>query len=110
QQGAGASADLWALVPSGRAGPAPAPPSETHVVKAVDIGQTVNRANNQVLLSAAAVQRVAVSGASYARFSFYVGDGNTSWTPGRLHAYERVITMLAQKGIGVLAVAGSGIT
>jgi Galactose oxidase, central domain len=111
QQGAGASNDLWALVPTGLpATPIPAPPSGTSLLKAVDIGQTVNGANHQVVLTPATVQRVATSGASVARISFYLGDGATSWTPARLHAYEQVITMLAQQGIGILAVAGSGIT
>ncbi len=110
QAGVGVSNDLWALVPTGRFGPLGGPPGENPVNKGADLGQTVSRSGDRVLLTAAKVARLAASGAHYARVSFYIGDGRQTWTAARLHAYEQVVSLLAQKNIGILAVASSGIT
>jgi len=106
----GVSNDLWALAPTGAAGPAPAAPARAPVAKGVDIGETVRDYNNGLYLTDATVSAVAAAGAAYARVSFYIGDGATTWTNARLHAYEQVINMLNARGVGVLAVVGHGIT
>lgn len=110
QGGAGASNDLWALIPTGAPAAAPTPAAESHLVKAVDIGQVVSATSDKVLLTQAKAQLIANSGAQYARVSFTIGAGRTSWTPARLHAYEQVITILEQHGVATLALAGAGIT
>jgi len=105
------SNDLWALVPTGAPGPAAAPtPAPAAVAKGVNLADTVHAYNNGLYLTNKTVAAVAASGAAYARISFSIGDGATAWTGARLHAYEQVVNMLNAKGIGVLAVAGNGIT
>jgi len=105
------SNDLWALVPTGAAAPAaPATPAPAQVAKGVNLADTVHAYNNGLYLTDKTVAAVAASGAAYARISFSIGDGATAWTDARLHAYEQVVTMLNARGIGVLAVTGSGVT
>jgi len=104
------SNDLWALVPTGAAGSAPAPAVRAPISKGVDIGETVHAYDNKLYLTDKTAAAVAASGAAYARVSFYIGDGATAWTDARLRAYEQVIALLNAKGVGVLAVVGHGIT
>ncbi len=105
------SNDLWALVPTGAPGPAAPPaPAPAAVAKGVNLADTVHAYNNGLYLTNKTVAAVAASGAAYVRISFSIGDGATAWTDARLHAYEQVVNMLNAKGIGVLAVAGNGIT
>jgi len=110
EQGAVAN-DLWALVPTGLAAPAPAAaPTAAPVGKDVDIGKTVADESNDVYLTPVDVQEMADAGVRNVRLSFSIGAGQTVWTPGRLHAYEQVITMLQQKNVGVIAQVGPAIT
>lgn len=109
--GQGVSNDLWALIPTGAAIAAATPgPASGKITKSVDIGQTVSNTSDKVLLTPAIVHRIVAAGAAFARVSFDIGAGEQQWTPSRLHAYEQVVTMLSQQGIGVIGVASHGIT